>query len=104
MVKSEDIKDWAGLWMRVDGNKGKILAFDNMQDRPIEGTLDWHRVEVTLDIDENAQNLAFGILLVGKGTAWIDDLNFEVVDSSVPVTGEVKKPRGKGPSNLSFEE
>ena len=33
---------WAGLWMRVD--KGKdMVAFDNMQDRPIKGTTDWQR-------------------------------------------------------------
>src|SRR5437764_761366 len=44
-VKTEGIgaKDWAGLWMRVDkasGDSGDktpaMLAFDNMQDRPIK--------------------------------------------------------------------
>ncbi len=29
-VKSEDVQDWAGLWMRVDKDKDSI-AFDNMQ-------------------------------------------------------------------------
>src|SRR5262249_52276437 len=37
-VRAEDVKDWSGVWMRVDGpEKGKALAFDNMQRRPIKG-------------------------------------------------------------------
>src|SRR5258708_14434487 len=42
-VKSKDVADWAGLWMRVDGEKQKSLAFDNMQNRAIKGTKDWPR-------------------------------------------------------------
>src|SRR5580658_5580470 len=48
-VKSEGVRDWAGLWMRVDKGK-KLLAFDNMQDRPIKGTTAWHNYEVVLDV------------------------------------------------------
>lgn len=33
----------AGLWMRVDSPTPTPLAFDNMQARPIKGTLDWRR-------------------------------------------------------------
>jgi hypothetical protein len=41
-VRSKEVMDWAGLWLRVDGsNGGEMLAFDNMQDRPIKGTTDW---------------------------------------------------------------
>jgi hypothetical protein len=42
-VKSEGITKWAGLWMRVDGatppgqQRPAVLAFDNMQNRPITG-------------------------------------------------------------------
>ena len=28
-LRSEDVRNWAGLWMRVDGAKGEVLAFDN---------------------------------------------------------------------------
>jgi hypothetical protein len=31
---------WAGLWMRVDGSDGRLLAFDNMSDRPVRGNSD----------------------------------------------------------------
>src|SRR5262245_64062888 len=35
-IKAENLSDWAGLWMRIDGD-GKTLAFDNMQPRPVKG-------------------------------------------------------------------
>jgi hypothetical protein len=85
-VKSKDIADWAGVWFRVDDPQVKPLAFDNMQNRPIKGTSDWKKYEIVLDIPQEAVNLAFGILLQGKGQAWIDDIKFESVTKDVPVT------------------
>ena len=29
-VKAADVRDWAGVWMRVDGSGTKSLAFDNI--------------------------------------------------------------------------
>ena len=40
-VKTQGVDDWAALWMRVDSaDEAKPLAFDNMADRPINGTTD----------------------------------------------------------------
>jgi hypothetical protein len=58
---------WAGLWMRVDGQEPKMLAFDNMQGRPIQGTTAWKRYEVILDVDPQATAIAFGILWTRRG-------------------------------------
>ena len=85
-VKNKDVSGWAGLWMRVDGSGEAPLAFDNMSNRPIRGTLDWTRYEVVLDVSEKAKGLAFGLLLGGPGQAWLSDLSFAIVDSSVAVT------------------
>jgi hypothetical protein len=102
-VKAAGIARWAGLWMRVDGpNPQRFLSFDNMQNRPIKGTLDWKRYEIVLDVPQESTNIAFGILLEGPGQAWIDDLGFDVVGISVPVTSNVQAPPSK-PANLSFE-
>ena len=30
-VKSENVKSWAGFWMRVDYYNARVLAFDNME-------------------------------------------------------------------------
>lgn len=106
-VKAEMVSDWAGLWLRVDGpvegNQPKLLAFDNMQGRPIKGTIDWTRVDIVLDVPSDAMDIAFGVLLSRDGQVWVDDLTFEVVPTSVPVTGRGGQMT-KAPTNLDFEK
>lgn len=111
MVKTQDVADWSGLWFRVD-QKGsqQILGFDNMhdgkKDRSIKGTTGWTKYEIVLDVPLNAANLAYGALLVGTGQIWFDDIKFEVVDNTVPLTGEGKEAFMpiKEPANLDFEK
>src|SRR5262249_11067658 len=86
-VKAEEVKDWAGLWMRID-KYSSVVGFDNMQDRPIKGTNDWREYAVVLDVPPDATNIAFGILLSQSGVVWLNSANFEVVDSNVEVTGK----------------
>jgi hypothetical protein len=100
-VKSENVGNWAGLWMRVDRDK-KPVAFDNMQDRPIKDTQGWTQHAIVLDVDAKATAVAFGILLAGKGAVWIDDVTFDVVGEEVPVTDLQSKLSGS-PRNLDFE-
>ena len=104
-ARAEAVKNWAGLWMRVDGPRGEALAFDNMQDRSIKGTGDWRKCEIVLDVPESAQEIAFGLLLTGAGQVWMDDLAFEVVGKDVPTTGPKPSPGAPpAPSNLDFEQ
>lgn len=104
-VKADKITSWAGLWMRVDGEgKDEIsLSFDNMQSRPITGTLDWKKYEVVLDIPKKSKSITFGILLDGSGQAWVDGFQFEVVGKEVPVTGMSGYTPRKEPLSLGFE-
>lgn len=104
-VKADKITEWAGLWMRVDGEgkENRALSFDNMQSRPIKGTLDWKEYEIVLDVPDQSRRITFGILLSGPGQAWLDDFMFEVVTEDVPVTGKANHvPSGK-PVGLGFE-
>ena len=81
-VRPMDVAEWAGLWMRVDGEHRESLAFDNMQDRPITGTTDWTRYEVVLDVpDAGSTVIAFGVLLRGAGAIWMADVRLETVGS-----------------------
>jgi erythromycin esterase-like protein len=79
-IKSEDVKEgWAGLWMRIDGEKGTPpLAFDNMQNRGATGTTPWTRYEISMDVPANATAVVFGALQTGSGTAWIDSLEIRI--------------------------
>ncbi len=85
-VKSKEVEDWAGLWMRVDGASTTSLSFDNMEDRPIKGTTKWKKYEIVLDVPENSTGIFYGIILVGKGQAWVDGLQLETVSNEIPVT------------------
>jgi hypothetical protein len=105
-VKAKDIEKWAGVWFRIDGPENKALGFDNMQDRPIKGTNDWKKYEIVLDVPEASVYLAFGILLEGKGQAWIDAIKLEPVSKDVPTTkpSPEKEPiYPEKPLNLDFE-
>jgi hypothetical protein len=87
-LKSKDVTDWAGFWFRVDqADSQQPLPFDNMQNRQIKGTTDWKKYEIVLDVPGSASNIAFGALLSGTGQIWIENVNFEIVDNSVPTTG-----------------
>jgi hypothetical protein len=102
-VKTADVEQWAGLWMRVDGSNGETLAFDNMQGRPICGTTEWRLYRVVLDVPKASDAIAFGALLVGSGRLWLDDVQFEPVGDDVPTTGAEVQLQPSGPINLDFD-
>ena len=100
-VKAKNVTGWAGLWMKVEGAGHDSLGFDNMKDRAITGTSDWKEYEVILDFPKDAKLIAFGILLSGKGTVWIDDITFEPTKEKVT---NMEKPLPIAPTNLNFQE
>lgn len=124
-IKAVDVENWAGLWLRVDGktasksvtttikesNSGdkltskvtnsearKTLAFDNMYNRPITGTVNWTKCEIVLDVPDSATNIAFGALLNGTGQIWFDQLKFDTVGKGIPTTSN----KNKVPTNIDF--
>jgi len=102
-VRTADVDQWAGLWMRVDGPDEVTLSFDNMQDRPIVGTKDWRRYRVVLDVPERSEIIAFGALLAGSGQVWLDDVAFDAVGEDTPTTGADLDELPPAPVNLSFD-
>lgn len=104
-IKSEDVRGFAGLWMRIDDHTGDPLQFDNMSGRPIKGTNNWNHYSVVLDVPESSAGIYFGVLLSGTGTVWMDRFSFEIVDERVPTTNlELADDLLDEPVNLSFEE
>jgi beta-lactamase regulating signal transducer with metallopeptidase domain len=103
-VRSQDVADWAGVWMRVDKEKTTV-AFDNMQNRAVKGTQPWKPYDVVLDVPDDATGISFGVLLSGSGEVWISDVSFEVVGNGVPVTSSDQTDRlPSHPVNLNFTE
>jgi erythromycin esterase len=80
-IKTDGVKGEAAMFLRVDGGGG---AFDNMGARAISGTRDWIEATVEVDVPDLGDTVVFGPLLSGEGTAWFDDLRFEVTDRPKP--------------------
>jgi hypothetical protein len=111
MVKTKDVSNWAGIWLRIDEKVANShIGFDNLKngktDRSIKGTTDWKNYEIVLDVPTDASNIAYGALLSGTGQIWFDDFKFEVVDNSIPTTGidNASRMQHKEPVNGNFEQ
>jgi AraC family transcriptional regulator len=108
------------IWMRVDGQSGEMLAFDNMDNRSKSGPFDWRYQEVVLDVMPTAALISFGLILDGNGAAWIDDINLDAAPSNAKSTNRLQgpsQPQAPGaavqraynaskpvPANLDFED
>jgi C-terminal processing protease CtpA/Prc len=76
-LRSENVSDYFGLWMREDGDTPG-LAFDNMEQRQLKGTHEWSEYSMTLPVHPDAKQLYFGVLFAGTGKVWADDLQLLV--------------------------
>jgi hypothetical protein len=92
-LRPDGLTKWAGLWARVDGphdaslRQSPMLAFDNMGDRPVRGTGDWHQYDVVLDVPPAAISIAYGVSLEGAGTVGIAGLRLTTASPGMPRTG-----------------
>lgn len=86
VVETKDVTGWTGLWLRVDDANRKMLAFDNMGDRSLDGTRPPSEQAVVLEVANEATELAFGVLLAGEGEVWTEKVQIEIVGTDVPTT------------------
>ena len=102
-VRSTELENRAALFMRISAANGKMLAFDNMRNRPITGTNDWTHHTIVLDVAEDAEDIIFGILLSLKGQVWMADVCLDVVGQEFPTTDLLTEIAPYFPVNLGFE-
>lgn len=98
-VKSGNVAEWAGMWMRADRGK-RTVTIDNMKNRAIRGTTDWTTYSIVLDIPGDADSMSMGILLHGEGEVLWDKIELEIVGEDVPTTSPYHHSK---PTNLNFE-
>jgi hypothetical protein len=104
-VKTNLVAYWSGLFMKVEDIFGRVLAYDDMHDRPIVGTSDWAKFSVVLDVPQNASKIIYGAVLSGKGEIYFDTLNLSVVKADVPLTDLSNKQQPMlYPDNMDFEK
>lgn len=85
-LMTEDVTNWAGLWMRVDVNDSTI-SFDNMMDRVVKGTSGWEKYDIVLDVPSEEASIYCGVFIQGEGSAWVDGFKIDVVGNDVLETG-----------------
>lgn len=109
-VKTKNTSGSAQLWLRVDRPSKKTISpdlFDNMDDRPIKGVTGWTQYKLVCDVPSDSNVIAFGMMLIGEGQAWLDDVQFETVGKDVPLTGQYTNSDGSSkttPLNMNFED
>lgn len=103
-LASEHLDGAGTIWLRVDGQRGSALRFDNLLDQPgvpVNGTHDWKRFSITLDVPAEAASIHFGFLMRGRGKLWARNFAVERLETSnVP-----ERPRryfNDRPTNLGF--
>jgi C-terminal processing protease CtpA/Prc len=93
-VKTEEVSQFAGLWMREDGETpGNSVAFDSMQKLGIKGTTDWTQYTISVPVRPEGRQIYIGFLLSGTGKAWADDLELLVDGKPVAEAPKVERPR-----------
>ena len=107
LVRALDATGGAGLVGRVDDANRNVLAFDDMQTRPIIGTVAAKRYEVVLDVPKSSEVVLVGFVLVGKGSLWVSDVRVDTVGADVPVTDILNltpPPAGSGVGKVEGHE
>src|SRR5207244_3620762 len=85
-VKAEKLANWGGLELYAMTPGQRVVALDDMGDRPITGTTDWKQLDIVCDLPRDTATLMVGLGLRGSGSLWLDRAQIEVVGVDVPIT------------------
>jgi tetratricopeptide (TPR) repeat protein len=75
-LEGVDPDDHAQMWLSVDRARDKKGFFDNMSDRPVRSG-DWTLCEIRTKVDTDATFIKFGVMSIGRGRVFVDDVSFE---------------------------
>ena len=74
--------------------------FNNMDDRPIRSA-DWQYNEIVGDIDDDAIAINIGMMLIGKGKAWLDDVSLVDLGKLITLAEPARPLTKRGLENLT---
>ena len=73
-VRHEAVVEWAHAWLTVRDTAQQPIDLKRYPAARRPGTIDWRPFEIELDVPEEAMTIAFGFVLVGPGTLWVDEV------------------------------
>ena len=77
-IRTQDVKGWAGFWLRADGDLEFNLFFDNMSGNRVSGTSGWTQYVIEGMLPSATAWLNLGVVFNGSGIVWADNINFLV--------------------------
>ena len=77
-VRLPEGEDRAQMWLNVERPNRQKGFSDDMDDRPVR-TSNWTRCEIVARINDDARFINFGVMSIGGGRVWVDDVSFEVI-------------------------
>jgi transitional endoplasmic reticulum ATPase len=86
-LRADDVSGWASLWIRVDGTEGGRPLLYKRMESPIEGSREWARYELSVDVPPDATNLVYGLLLHGVGTLSLSQPRLTIGGEEEPTLG-----------------
>jgi len=118
-LRSRDVSNVAGLWIRAEDEAGAVLAFNNLQFSDghtsfVRGNSEWTKASLVVDIPSSAASLYYGVRMEGPGSVWITHVQFAILGdahvdsgSGIPTIYNWATPTSQllaNPSNLNFDE
>jgi hypothetical protein len=118
-LRSREVAQRAGLWIRADDVNGTTVAFRNCfsplaPQSFVVGNTDWRAVELSVDVPDSAVALSYGVQIVGTGEVWIDNITFDVIGPADTDHAEQVAPTphqapdlqklSPTPQNLNFDQ
>jgi bifunctional DNase/RNase len=79
-IKTEGVEQQAGLYLRVI-DPGMTKPPEERQQVTFQGTRDWTRGEIQVEVPPESMHILFGISLTGKGQVWMTNVQLESVET-----------------------
>lgn len=77
-LKTRDADEGGAALTLVALQTGATLAQNFMPDAPIRGTTVWKRHTITLTLPAGTDKVEVGVMLRGRGSVWLDDVELEI--------------------------
>lgn len=78
MMKTEDVGPEG--WLLVVNIENRNAVLEQVRSVPATGNQDFKRYSVRFKLPADAYELKLGVMLLGAGTGWVDDVKLRVVD------------------------
>ncbi|MCP5047743.1 MAG: hypothetical protein GY940_11275 [bacterium] len=80
-IKTLDVEGMCSIWLRADKD-GEPMTFTNLGGSSPRGTTGWKTFQLEMDVPREATALYFGVVMRGKGRAWVDGVTADVIPAS----------------------